>query len=182
MRHVFRHGLKRMSKKLEIVLVAAVAENGVIGADNRLLWRLKSDMKHFRSLTMGKALIMGRKTFESIGKPLPGRHTIVLTRDPAFSVEGVAKAGSVEEALELGARIAASTGTDDIMVAGGGEIYALFMPLAHRLELTEVALSPQGDAHFPTLDRGAFVQTDRQSFTKSADDEADFAFVTYRRR
>lgn len=167
---------------VEVVLVAAVAQNGVIGANNRLLWRLKSDMKHFRALTMGKALIMGRKTFESIGKPLPGRHTIVLTRDPAFAVEGVARAGSVEEALELGTRIAQSTGTSEIMVAGGGEVYALFMPRADRLELTEVALFPEGDAHFPAVDPGVFTPTHRQSFTKSADDEADFAFVSYSRR
>jgi dihydrofolate reductase len=166
----------------EIVLVAAVARNGVIGADNRLLWRLKSDMKHFRALTMGKALIMGRKTFDSIGKPLPGRHTIVLTRDPAFAVEGVARAGSVEEALDLARRIAASTGTTEAMVAGGGEIYALFLPLAARLEIAEVALQPEGDAHFPPLDPAQFVEARRQSFTKNADDEADFAFVTYRRR
>lgn len=168
--------------KPEVVLVAAVAQNGVIGADNRLLWRLKSDMKHFRALTMGRALIMGRKTFESIGKPLPGRHTIVLTRDPGFAVEGVARAGSVEDALDMGARIAASTATDEIMIAGGGEIYALFMPRAQRLELTEVALTPEGDAFFPPVDRDVFSETQRQSFTKNADDEADFAFVTYRRR
>lgn len=166
----------------EVVLVAAVAKNGVIGADNRLLWRLKSDMKHFRSLTMGKALIMGRKTFDSIGKPLPGRHTIVLTRDPAFAVEGVARAGSVEEALGLGARVAASTETGEIMVAGGGEIYALFLPHAKRLELTEVALTPEGDAFFPAFDRAGFEEIRREVFTKNADDEADFAFVTYRRR
>lgn len=171
-----------MSSPLEIVLVAAVAKNGVIGADNRLLWRLKSDMKHFRSLTMGKALIMGRKTFDSIGKPLPGRHTIVLTRDPAFAAEGVSRAGSREEALDLGARIAAGTSTREIMVAGGGEIYALFMPQAARLEITEVGLSPEGDAHFPPISATQFRETARQSFTKSGDDEADFAFVTYQRR
>lgn len=171
-----------MSSPIEIVLVAAVAKNGVIGADNKLLWRLKSDMKHFRSVTMGKALIMGRKTFDSIGKPLPGRHTIVLTRDPAFAVEGVARAGSVEEAVELGQRIAQSTATGEIMVAGGGEIYALFMPLAARLEITEVALEPQGDAHFPAISPTEFAENSRRAFTKSADDEADFAFITYQRR
>ena len=171
-----------MSNPIEIVLIAAVAQNGVIGADNKLLWRLKSDMKHFRSLTMGKALIMGRKTFESIGKPLPGRHTIVLTRDPAVAVEGVARAGSVEEALDLGQRIAAATQTREIMVAGGGEIYALFMPHAQALEITRVALTPEGDAFFPAIDETLFREEHRQSFTKSADDEADFAFIRYRRR
>jgi dihydrofolate reductase len=166
----------------KIVLVAAVAQNGVIGADNKLLWRLKSDMKHFRALTMGKALIMGRKTFDSIGKPLPGRHTIVLTRDPAFAVEGVARAGSVDEALDIARRIAASTQTQEIMVAGGGEIYALFMPHADALEITRVALSPEGDAVFPMIDAAIFREECRQAFTKNTDDEADFDFIRYSRR
>lgn len=166
----------------KIVLVAAVAQNGVIGADNKLLWRLKSDMKHFRALTMGKALIMGRKTFDSIGKPLPGRHTIVLTRDPAFAVEGVARAGSVDEALDIARRIAASTQTQEIMVAGGGEIYALFMPHADALEITRVALSPEGDAVFPMIDAAIFREGCRQAFTKNTDDEADFDFIRYSRR
>ncbi len=165
----------------EVVLVAAVARNGVIGGDNRLLWRLKSDLQRFRALTMGKALIMGRKTFDSIGKPLPGRHTLVLTRDPGFAVQGVQRAGSLDEALDLGARIAAKTG-GEIMVAGGGEIYALFMDRAQRLEVTEVALEPRGDTHFPAIDEGVFYAAARRSFARNADDEADFAFVTYRRR
>jgi dihydrofolate reductase len=165
-----------------IVMVAAVARNRVIGADNRLLWRLKSDMKHFRALTMGKALIMGRKTFDSIGKPLPGRHTVVLTRDPAFAVEGVRKAGSVAEAVGIGRAIAMETGTDEIMVAGGGEIYAAFMSRADRLEITEVALEPQGDAHFPMIEMVRWREESRRSFAANIDDEAGFAFISYVRR
>jgi dihydrofolate reductase len=166
----------------EITMIAAVARNGVIGRDNRLLWRLKSDMKHFRALTMGKALIMGRKTFESIGKPLPGRHVIVLTRDPAFAVEGVVRVASVDEAMREGRRIAAETGTEAIVIAGGGEIYTAFMPLANRLEITEVELEPEGDAAFPAIDRSLWREENRRAFTKSADDEAGFAFISYVRR
>ncbi len=168
--------------KPAVILVAAVAKNGIIGADNRLIWRLKSDMKHFRALTMGKALVMGRKTFESIGKPLPGRHTIVLTRDPAFAVEGVRVARSVEDAIAIGQEVARESGTDAVMVAGGGEIYAAFMPLADRLEITEVDLEPAGDASFPEISPTRWREETRHDFPKSADDEAAFAFISYVRR
>lgn len=168
--------------KPAVILVAAVAKNGIIGADNRLIWRLKSDMKHFRALTMGKALVMGRKTFESIGKPLPGRHTIVLTRDLAFAVEGVRVARSVEDAIAIGQEVARESGTDAIMIAGGGEIYAAFMPLADRLEITEVDLEPAGDASFPEISPTRWREETRHDFPKSADDEAAFAFISYVRR
>lgn len=168
--------------KPAVILVAAVAKNGIIGADNRLIWRLKSDMKHFRALTMGKALVMGRKTFESIGKPLPGRHTIVLTRDLAFAVEGVRVARSVEDAIAIGQEVARESGTDAIMIAGGGEIYAAFMPLADRLEITEVDLEPAGDASFPEISPTRWREETRHGFPKSADDEAAFAFISYVRR
>lgn len=166
----------------KIVMVAAVARNGVIGADNRLIWRLKTDMKRFRELTMGRALIMGRKTFESIGKPLPGRHTVVITRDPDFAAEGVTVARSIEAALAAGRRIASETATDTVMVAGGGEIYAAFMPLAGRLEITEVDLEPEGDTLFPPVSPSEWREDNRRVFTKSADDEAGFAFISYSRR
>lgn len=170
------------SARPRITLVAAVARNGVIGADNRLLWRLKSDMKHFRTLTMGKALIMGRKTFESIGKPLPGRHTIVITRDRSLVIEGARVAHSLAEALEAGEAVARETGGDEILIGGGGEIYAAAMPLADRLEITAVALEPEGDAYFPPIDTGVWREEKRLSFTKSADDEAAFDFISYGRR
>ncbi|HRE20549.1 MAG TPA: dihydrofolate reductase [Rhabdaerophilum sp.] len=165
-----------------VTLVAAVAKNRIIGAGNRLIWRLKSDMKHFRALTMGKALVMGRKTFESIGKPLPGRHTIVLTRDPGFVAKGVRVARSTEEALTIGRDIAREIGADEIMIAGGGEIYAAFMSEADRLEITEVALEPEGDAWFPEISPTQWREETRRDFPKSADDEASFAFISYVRR
>jgi dihydrofolate reductase len=168
--------------KPAIVLVAAQAKNRVIGDDNRLIWRLKSDLKHFRALTMGHPVIVGRKTFESIGKPLPGRRMIVLTRDPAFAVEGVRVAHDIAEALAIGAEEAATLGVPAIFVAGGGEIYRLFLERADRLEITEVDLEPAGDATFPVIEPALWRVAKEQSFTKSADDEADFRFRSYVRR
>ena len=167
---------------VKLTLVAAVAKNGVIGADNRLLWRLKSDMRHFRTLTMGKPLIMGRKTYDSIGKPLPGRHTVVITRDRLLKIEGADVVCSLEKALEKGAEIARETGGHEIVVGGGGEIYAQAMPLADRLEITSVALEPDGDAWFPPVDLKVWREEKRTSFTKSSDDEASFDFISYVRR
>jgi dihydrofolate reductase len=166
----------------EIVIIAARARNGVIGADNRLIWRLKSDMKHFRALTMGMPVIMGRKTFDSIGKALPGRHVIVITRDAAWRAEGVAVEASPEAALARACAIAAETGAPRIMIAGGAEVYALFLPLADRLELTEVDLEPEGDARFPAVDPARWREESRQRYPKNTDDEAAFAFVSYTRR
>lgn len=167
---------------VKIVIVAAVARNGVIGADNRLLWRLKSDMKHFRALTMGKAMVMGRKTFDSIGKALPGRHIIVVTRDRNWRAEGVTPVHDLEAALEEGRRFARESGTGEVIIAGGGEIYAAMMPRADRLEITSVALEPEGDTLFPPVDPSLWREETRRSFTKSGDDEADFAFISHVRR
>lgn len=165
-----------------IVLVAAVAKNGVIGRDNQLIWRLKSDMKHFRALTMGKPMIMGRKTFDSIGKPLPGRRTIILTRDAAFRVEGAEVAHSLDAARALAAKAAAEMGVDEIMVVGGAEIYAAFLPEASRLEITEVMLEPEGDAFFPAISPTDWAETRREAHQRSADDEAEFVFLRFERR
>lgn len=167
---------------LPLVVIAAVADNGVIGDDNRLLWRLKSDMKHFRSLTVGRPVLMGRKTFLSIGKPLPGRETIVLTRDPAFSAEGAHIAHSLDEALATGQRLGRVMGADSVTVAGGADLYAQTLPLADRIELTQVHAAPEGDAIFPDWDRSAFEATRRESHPRGADDEHAFTFATFSRR
>ncbi len=167
---------------LPVVLIAAVAANGVIGRDNRLLWRLKSDLKRFRALTLGKCVIMGRKTYDSIGKPLPGRQTVVVTRDRAFEVPGVLSAHSPEEAVKVADIHSGRLGASDIMVAGGGQIYAALIGRAQRLEITAVALSPGGDAFFPAIDPADWRETRRESHRKGPDDEADFSFVTYLRR
>ncbi len=165
-----------------LAIVVAVAENGVIGDDNRLIWRLKSDMKHFRALTMGRPMIMGRKTFESIGKPLPGRETIVMTRDPAFAAPGVRVARDFASALAEGARCAAAMGSDRVIIAGGAEIYRLALPVADEIHVTEVVASPAGDAHFPAVDPAAFRETAREHHPAGPDDDHAFSFVTYLRR
>lgn len=167
---------------LPIVLIAAIADNGVIGDDNRLIWRLKTDLRRFRSLTLGRPVVMGRKTFLSIGKPLPGRETIVLTRDPAFRPDGVHPAHSLEEALSIAQRLGAGMGADSVTVAGGVEVYRQALPLAQRLELTLVHATPDGDAVFPEWDRTAFVAEGRESHPRSPDDEHPFSFATFRRR
>jgi dihydrofolate reductase len=156
-------------------LIAAVARNGAIGARGGLPWRLSSDLKRFKALTMGKPLVMGRKTFESVGRPLPGRRVIVVTRDLAWRQPDVEVAPSLEEALALAA------GADEIMVGGGGEIFAQALPLAQRLYLTEVDLAPVADVRFPTLDPAEWRETRREAGVRGANDEADFTFVEYER-
>jgi dihydrofolate reductase len=164
-----------------LVLVAAVAENGVIGRDNGLIWRLKSDMKHFRAITLGKPVLMGRKTYESIGKPLPGRQTIVLSRS-GFAAEGVKVARNLDQALSMAGYAMQFMGAGEVIVAGGADLYEQTMPLAGRLEMTEVRLSPEGDAHFPMIDRKIWREVEREENPAGPDDEAAFAFVTYQRR
>jgi dihydrofolate reductase len=165
-----------------LLLIAAVARNGVIGADNRLLWRLPSDMKRFKALTMGKPLVMGRKTFESIGRPLPGRETIVVTRDPAFGAEGVHVAHDLSAALALAQDRGTAMGAAAIVIAGGGELYAQTIALADRLAITEVALAPDGDARFPPIDPAHWREVRREPGVRGPKDEADFCFVDYERR
>jgi dihydrofolate reductase len=140
-------------------------------------------MAHFRRCTMGRPMIMGRKTFDSIGKALPGRETIVLTREPGFLGEGVLVAHDLESALTLAAEAAKRLGAEEVAVVGGGEIYRQTLDLAAKIELTEVALDPEGDASFPELDRKVWRETRREPHRANMDvgDEADYAFVTYER-
>jgi dihydrofolate reductase len=165
-----------------ISLVAAVAHNRVIGRDNQLLWRLKSDLQHFRKLTLGKPVIMGRKTYESIGRPLPGRDNIVVTRDAAFAAEGIFAVRSLDEAFVKAAELAEARGIRDIVVAGGGDIYKQTIEKASRLSITEVDLSPEGDAFFPEIDRSVWQEASRTVYPAGPDNEASFAFVDYIRK
>ncbi|WP_267425084.1 dihydrofolate reductase [Methylobacterium sp. GC_Met_2] len=157
-----------------VSLVAAVARNGVIGRDNGLAWHLSSDLKRFKALTMGKPMLMGRRTWDSIGRPLPGRRTLVLTRDRAFRAEGVEVVHDWEAAL------AAASGSE-LMVVGGAEIYALALPQADRLHLTEVAAEPEGDVRFPAFDRAWFREMLREAHPAGPRDEHAFAFVDWER-
>lgn len=140
-----------------VVLVAAVADNGVIGAEGELPWHLPDDLAHFKRVTTGNVVIMGRKTYDSIGRPLPKRTNIVVTRQADWSVDGVITAPSLTEALAL-----AEEYDGDAMVIGGGQIYELAMPLADRQVLTEVHSAPDGDAYYPPFDREEWVETDRE--------------------
>ena len=167
---------------IPLAIVAAVAENGVIGRDNRLIWRLRTDLRRFRDLTWGKPMIMGRKTFDSIGKALPGRRTVVLTRDRGFSAEGVDVAHDWDEAVARAQALADEMGATETSVVGGAEIYALALPHTQRLHLTLVHASPEGDAVFPSFDRAAFRELRRQERPKGPDDEHAFAFVDLERR
>ncbi len=166
----------------ELVAVAAVARNGVIGADNGLPWRVSSDLKHFKALTMGKPLILGRRSFESLQRPLPGREIIVVTRDPRFSPAGVRVAHSPLEAFAVARSLAKALAVDEIVVGGGAEIFRALMDETQRIELTEIALEPEGDAFFPRLDMAQWRETKRETPPRGERDEADFAFVTLARR
>jgi dihydrofolate reductase len=166
---------------LGIVLVAAIAENGVIGRGNALPWRLKSDMAHFRAATMGKPVIMGRKTYLSIGKPLPGRTTIVVSRGRTFAAPGVVVAADLQAALAAARGDALRRGADTIVVAGGAEIYGLALPLASRLDVTRVHKHVEGDTHFPAIDGAVWRETAREEHEAAAGDDAAFAFVVYER-
>jgi len=175
-------GSGRGVRDVSLVLVAAVARNGVIGLDGGLPWRLSSDMKRFKALTWGKPLVMGRKTFESVGRALPGRETIVVTRDPAFAPSGVFVAHGVETALDLAHERARAMGADEIIVAGGAEIYAQTIARASRLFITEVALDPRGEARFPPIDPEQWREVRRAKGERSPRDDAGFEFVEYERR
>jgi dihydrofolate reductase len=165
----------------DIVLIAAISENGVIGRGNALPWRLKSDMVHFRAATTGKPVIMGRKTYLSIGKPLAGRTTIVVSRDGAFGAPGLLVAPSLDAAVAAARGDALRRGAECIIVAGGADIYAQAMPLAARLDITYIHRAVDGDAYFPQIDGRVWHEIARDERAAATDDDAAFAFVTYDR-
>jgi dihydrofolate reductase len=166
---------------MEIVLVAAVAENGVIGRAGGLPWRLKSDLQHFRALTTGKPIVMGRRTWASLARPLPHRTNIVVTRDPAFTARGAVVAASLAAALEVARGDALRRNVDAVMVIGGGDIYAQAMPLATRLEITRVHARPDGEAIFPAIDAALWRETARRECPPGPGDEASFTYLSYTR-
>jgi dihydrofolate reductase len=167
---------------MQIVLIAAVAENGVIGAQGRIPWRLKSDQQRFKAMTLGKPLVMGRKTFLSLRRPLPGRTNIVVTRDAKFRAAGALVMTSLAEARKAAIGDALRRGTADIAVIGGSEIYTQWMNIADRLEITEVHIRPEGDSHFAAIDPADWNEVARRRHPAGPDDSADFSYVSYRRR
>jgi dihydrofolate reductase len=169
-------------QRVDLILVAAVAENGVIGQGGTLPWRLKSDMAHFRTVTMGKPVIMGRKTWQSLNRrPLPGRTNIVVSRDPEFAAPGLLVASSVEAALQAAHGDALRRSANAIAVIGGAELYAQTMPQADRLVITRVPLQPAGDTRFPPIDATVWREAERRQHAGGAGDDAPFTIIVYER-
>jgi len=166
--------------RIAIVIVAAVAENGVIGQEGHLPWRLKSEMQRFRSLTWGKPVVVGRKTYLSFTKqPLPGRTNIVVSRDPNFAVAGALATSSLVNALEAARGDALRRGVDSVVVLGGADIYKQTLALADRLVITQVHLRPSGDTKFPDIDPAIWSAAGRTEHQAGAGDEAGFTVVDY---
>lgn len=165
-----------MSGQTEIVLIAAVSRNGVIGRDNALPWRLKADLAHFKAHTSGHPIVMGRKTWESLGRPLPNRRNLVVTRNAGFDAPGAEVFASPQAALR------ALDDAGRVFIIGGAELYRQFIERADRLLITEVWADIGGDAHFPDIDPKLYEETRRESFEADAENEYSFDFVEYRRR
>jgi dihydrofolate reductase len=167
---------------MEIVLIVAVADNGVIGAGGAIPWRLKTDQQRLKTMTMGKPVVMGRKTFISLRRPLSGRTNIVITRDGSFRAGGAVVTTSFEAARAVALGDALRRSVAEIAVIGGAEIYAQWMATADRLEMTEVHARPEGDTYFAAIDAAQWEEVARLRNPASSDDSADFSYVTYRRR
>jgi dihydrofolate reductase len=165
-----------------IVLIAAVADNGVIGAGGAIPWRLKSDMLRLKAITIGKPVVMGRKTFESLRRPLPGRTNIVVTRDAGYRAPGAVVTNSFEHARAIALGDALRRSAGEIAVIGGAEIYAQWMDAADCLDITEVHARPEGDTHFAAIDLARWEEVSRVRNPAGPDNSADFSYVTYRRR
>jgi dihydrofolate reductase len=166
-----------------IVLVAAIGENNVIGFEGALPWHLKSDLAHFRALTINKPVLMGRKTFTSIGKPLKDRTNIVVTRDLSLvAPPGVVLATTIDAAVSIAFADARKRGVNEIMVIGGSDIFNAMMPFADRLEITHVHASPPGDVLFPPIDPAVWQEVSRKEHPAGPNDTASFAVAVYSRR
>jgi len=161
-------------KSIKLCLVVARGRNHVIGVDNYLPWRLGSDLKNFKAITLGKPVIMGRKTWDSIGRPLPGRPNLVITRDTDFQAQGASVWTSLPLAIEAARAMAQTTLQDEVCVIGGGQIYAEALPFADRLYLTEVDAAPIGNAFFPAFDEADWAETSRTEFAAGPRDDHDF--------
>ncbi|QYJ85449.1 type 3 dihydrofolate reductase [Shewanella mesophila] len=155
---------------MKIAMIAAMANNRVIGKDNQMPWHLPEDLRHFKAMTFGKPVVMGRKTFESIGRPLPGRHNIVVSRQQDLAIEGVSCVTSFDKAIELAGEC------EELVVIGGGQLYHAILPRADILYLTEIALEVEGDTHFPLWDDGSWHILESESCTN--DKGLQYRFIT----
>lgn len=157
----------------QISIIVAMAQNRTIGINNTLPWRCPEDLRHFKALTMGHHMIMGRKTFDSIGKPLPGRTTVVVTRNTRLQIDGCIIAHSLQQA------IAACAGDNEIFIVGGAELYAQALPLANKLYVTEIRQDIQGDAHFPEFDKKQWREAARERHSQDQPQPLEYHFATY---
>lgn len=164
---------------MQIILIAAVAKNQVIGKDNQLIWKLSADLKRFKNLTSGHYILMGRKTFESLGKPLPNRTHLIISRDMAFQApKGHYSFQSIEEAIIFCNKI----GVEKLFIIGGGQIYRETIRLCDQLEITEVNAMPDGDTYFPEIDSAIWEEVEREEFAADEKNEFPYAFVTYKKQ
>ena len=164
---------------MKVALIAAFAQNRVVGIDNTLPWHLPEDLKYFKRTTSGKAIIMGRKTYESIGRPLPNRTNIVVSRNPEFKAEGVVTVFTLEEAITHAESVNHINGVDEVMIIGGAAIYEASLPMADRLYLTHVHANVKGDAYFPEVDLTAWNEVGREDFEKDDSNPFDYSFAVY---
>lgn len=164
---------------MKLSMIVAAAQNRVIGRDNALPWYLPNDLKYFKQTTLGKPIIMGRKTYESIGKPLPGRTNIVITRQTDYQPDGVKVVHSVAEARDLAESVCLIDGQEEAMIMGGAEIYTLALPDADRLYLTEVHADVDGDAYFPEYDKTEWKEISREDFSAEGSNPYNYSFVVY---
>ncbi|WP_300411946.1 dihydrofolate reductase [uncultured Alcanivorax sp.] len=167
---------------MRLSLMVAKASNRVIGRNNKLPWYLPNDLKYFKQVTFGKPVIMGRKTWDSLGKPLPGRTNIVITRQAGFQAEGAKVVATLDEAVTLAENVAFIEGQDEAVVMGGAEIYALALPQADRLYLTEVHAEVDGDTWFPEYDTSEWKEIGREDFPAEGPNPYDYSFVVYERK
>lgn len=166
---------------MRVALIWAMAQNRVIGRNNNLPWYLPNDLKYFKKITSGKPVIMGRKTFESIGKPLPNRDNIIITRQEDFSVSGAHVVTSLDDALTLAEDILTVKGGDEVIVMGGAQIYELALPKADRLYLTQVHANVDGDAWFPEVDLSQYQEVLREDYSAEGPNPYDYSFIVYDR-
>lgn len=163
---------------MKISMIAAMAHDRVIGKDNQMPWHLPADLAHFKRVTLGKPVLMGRKTFESIGRPLPGRRNLVISRNPDYQAEGIEVVGSVEAALAL----LAGSSVEELMVIGGGHLYAEMLPSSDCLYLTQIDLAVEGDTRFPAFDDGQWQRVDCESHPADEKNPHPYSFETWQRR
>ncbi len=166
---------------MTLSIIVAAARNGVIGRNNALPWHLPGDLRYFKRVTMGKPIVMGRKTFESIGRPLPGRTNVIISRDPQFAAEGVKVAGSLDQALALARDIALIDGVEELVVIGGEQIYREALPRTQRLYLTEVHADVEGDARLPDIRRKDWREISRERHRATDSNPYDYSFIVLER-